>query len=177
MDEHVEVDLEIDVDGVAVRGHVSIYGFIEVHMIEPFDHVSEYHYGFFRHPEWTGGKIAKARSMLERDYRRLAAEKAQHDAERATRSAEEWAAEAEKAHRDIVALQQRIRQVREMTMGTAKRDLQTRKLAQREYVRLLDAYRSCVKSDVEKIKTLVADRRKFLQYADECRSESANGSV
>ena len=60
MAEQTEIDLEIVVDGVTVRGHASISGFIKVHMTEPFDHESEYHYGFFRHPpKPNGGKIAK----------------------------------------------------------------------------------------------------------------------
>ena len=170
MAEQTEIDLEIVVDGVTVRGHASISGFIKVHMTEPFDHESEYHYGFFRHPpKSNGGKIAKAKLMLENDYRFLAAEKAQHVAERATKDAAEWAEEAEKAHRDIVALQHRIRQIRKITLGTAKHDLQTRKISQKEYIGIRDAYRSSVKVDVKKINILIANRRKFLQYAEECR--------
>ena len=169
MSGHTEIDLEIVVDGVTVRGHASICGFIRVHMTEPFNHTSEHHYGFFRHPPKTiDGKIFRAKAMLESDYRRMAAEKAKYDAERTTKSAEEWAAEAEDAYVHIIELQDRIRQIRKTMMGKAKQDFQQRKITQEEYIRIRDAYKSHISRDIELLNSTIANRKKFLQYTKEC---------
>ena len=84
-----EFDLTVAVDGASVGGHATMHGYLEVRMTSPFDCVAERHYGFFdRPPSTLAGIRSHAAELLRREYRRIAAE----NAEKSSRSREEWEA-------------------------------------------------------------------------------------
>ena len=159
-----EFDLSVAVDGVSVRGHVKMHGHLEVRMVSPFDCAAELHYGFFNRPPSTlGGIRAHAAVLLRREYRRIAAEKA----EKSSRSREEWGALAAQTKRRISAMNRKILLIRRMIISPALEDYRNLVITQAEYMRIFRSYKERIRSEVAKLEQLIVLRQKALRYAED----------